>query len=99
MAIVTVTTIAAGRVALSALIARREGRELGSVGGAEVAIGAVMPAALASTLIAGAGFAALAGADLTVAREAGIAVAAGLVVDLILWRVPFFAFLARWGGE
>jgi hypothetical protein len=41
----------------------------------------------------------LAGTDLYPAREFGLAVATGLVIDLVLLRAPLIAALARWGGD
>ncbi len=58
-----------------------------------------VPAAICGTLIAGAATAVLTGSDLYPAREFGAAVAAGLVIDLLLLRVPLIAALARWGGS
>ena len=57
-----------------------------------------MPAAILATLGVAAAAGALAGSDLYPAREFGLAVAAGLIIDLILVRVPLVAVLSRWGG-
>jgi hypothetical protein len=65
---------------------------------AETAAAFTIPAAICSTLITAAAAGVLAGSDLYLARELGLAVAAGLLIDLILLRVPFVAALARWGG-
>jgi hypothetical protein len=65
---------------------------------AGLAAGLVLPAALVGTLVAGAASGVLAGADLYAAREFGLAVAAGLVLDLVLVRVPLLAAIGRWGG-
>jgi len=97
VSIVAITAIAAGRAAMGAFIAHREARIVGAVGAAEVAAGMTLPAAAASTLVIAASFGALAGAGLGVARETGVAIAAGAIADLVLWRVPFLAYLARWG--
>jgi uncharacterized membrane protein YdfJ with MMPL/SSD domain len=66
---------------------------------AETAAGFTVPAATAATLVGVAAAAVLAGSDLYSAREFGLAVAAGLLIDLVLLRVPLVAVLARWGGE
>jgi hypothetical protein len=57
-----------------------------------------VPAAICSTLVTAAAAGVLAGSDLYPAREFGLAVAAGLLIDLVLLRVPLVAALARWGG-
>jgi RND superfamily putative drug exporter len=72
------------------------GREPGWI--ANGAIGLVFAAAVAGTLIAGAASGVLAGSELYSAREFGLAVAAGLVLDLVLVRTPLLAALGRWGG-
>jgi uncharacterized membrane protein YdfJ with MMPL/SSD domain len=54
-----------------------------------------MPAVAAASLVGAAACGVLAGADLYPAREFGLIVAAGLVLDLIL-RPPLIAVLARW---
>jgi hypothetical protein len=41
---------------------------------------------------------ALLGADLYAAKEFGFAVAVGLLLDLVLIRIPLLAALARWGS-
>jgi len=58
----------------------------------------VLPAAIVATLITAAATGVLAGADLYAAREFGLAVAAGLLIDLILLRPAQVAVLARWGS-
>jgi uncharacterized membrane protein YdfJ with MMPL/SSD domain len=65
-------------------------------GAAEAATALTLPATLAATLIAGAAAGVLAGSDLYSAREFGLAVAAGLVIDLIVVRPPVLAALSRW---
>jgi hypothetical protein len=42
-------------------------------------------------------FGVLCAADLGAAREVGLGIAAGTLVDLVLVRVPFLGLLARWG--
>ncbi len=86
--------------AVVALGATREERSLGLVPerAAETAAAFTMPAAAVATAIAAAATAVLAGSDLYPAREFGLAVAAGLAVDLVLLRVPLVAALSRWGG-
>ncbi len=64
---------------------------------AETASELTVPAAVAATLIAAAAAGVLAGSDLYPAREFGLAIAAGLLVDLVLLRVPLVAAVARWG--
>lgn len=63
---------------------------------AEAAAWLTMPAAVAATLIAAAAAGVLAGADLYSAREFGLAAAAGLLLDLVLLRLPLLAALVRW---
>ncbi|MGH3075056.1 MAG: hypothetical protein ACRDQC_09025, partial [Gaiellales bacterium] len=65
---------------------------------AEAAAAFTVPAAILATLLAAAATGALAGSDLYPVREFGLAVAAGLVIDLVLVRVPLVAALSRWGG-
>lgn len=92
--------IGAARAAI-ALHAVRTERHLGvdARGAAELAAGLVLPGAAAATLTGAAISAALVGSDLAVAREFGLAVAAGLLVDLVLVRVPLLTSLARWGAR
>jgi uncharacterized membrane protein YdfJ with MMPL/SSD domain len=58
---------------------------------------ALLPGALLATLIAAAATGVLTGASLYAAREFGLAVAVGLLLDLLLLRTPVVAALARWG--
>ncbi len=58
---------------------------------------ALLPGAILATLIAAAATGVLAGASLYAAREFGLAVAVGLLLDLVLLRTPLIAALARWG--
>jgi RND superfamily putative drug exporter len=85
---------------VGAIQAVRAERALGLERGraAEMACASTLPAALVATLIAAVAVAVLAGSDLYSAREFGLAVAVGLLVDLILLRVPLVAALARWAG-
>jgi uncharacterized membrane protein YdfJ with MMPL/SSD domain len=69
---------------------------LGPDRAAETASGFTVPAALASTLIVATMTVVLTGSDLYPAREFGLAVAVGLILDLALLRVPLVAALARW---
>jgi MMPL family len=87
--------------AVAAIWAGRSELALGlePLGAAESAAALTVPAAVASTVIAGAAAAVLAGSDLYSAREFGLAVAAGLAIDLVLVRVPLLAALARWAGR
>jgi RND superfamily putative drug exporter len=64
---------------------------------AETASALTAPAAAAATVIAAAMAGVLAGSDLYPAREFGLAIAAGLLIDLALLRVPLVAAVARWG--
>jgi len=66
---------------------------------AETAAAFTVPAAIYGTAITGLAVGVLAITDLYPAREFGLAVAAGLLIDLILLRVPLLAALARWGGS
>jgi hypothetical protein len=77
------------------LAVRAESRLGAGAGGtAELAAGIVLPATAAASLAVGATTAVLAGADLYAAREFGLMVAFGLVVDLVL-RPPLVAVLSR----
>jgi uncharacterized membrane protein YdfJ with MMPL/SSD domain len=86
----------AGRSAIALDTARVE-RELdpGAQGVAERTAGMTLPAAVAGTLVAAAATAVLVGTDLLSAREFGLALAAGLVLDLLLVRSTFAAAAAR----
>jgi uncharacterized membrane protein YdfJ with MMPL/SSD domain len=86
--------------AVSAVRSSRDERSLGVglVGAAESAAALTVPAAIVATLVAGAATGMLAGTDLYPAREFGLAVAAGLLIDIVLLRTPLVAALARWGG-
>jgi uncharacterized membrane protein YdfJ with MMPL/SSD domain len=57
----------------------------------------VVPGAILATVIAAAATGVLAGADLYAAREFGLAVSVGLLIDLLVLRPPLIAALARWG--
>jgi hypothetical protein len=57
----------------------------------------LMPGAVVATLIGAAATGILAGANLYPAREFGLAVAVGLLLDLVLLRLPLIAVLARRG--
>jgi uncharacterized membrane protein YdfJ with MMPL/SSD domain len=102
-----VASLLAGLVAVSAArgvaalrAARGErGLGLGPARAAEMAATLTVPAAIVATLIGAAATAVLAGSDLYPAREFGLAVATGLLIDLFLLRVPLLTALARWGGE
>jgi uncharacterized membrane protein YdfJ with MMPL/SSD domain len=58
----------------------------------------VLPAALIASLIGAAATGVLVGADLGSAREFGLAVAVGLLIDVALLRPAQVATLARWGS-
>jgi uncharacterized membrane protein YdfJ with MMPL/SSD domain len=83
---------------VTAINAVREERSLGLAPdrAAETASAFTVPAALAATLIVAAMTIVLVGTDLYPAREFGLAIAAGLILDLTLLRVPLVAALARW---
>jgi hypothetical protein len=85
--------------AVSALRAVREERSLGLMPGlaAETAASLTVPAAILATLAAALAAGVLAGSELYPAREFGLAVAAGLLIDLAVLRLPLLATLARWG--
>jgi MMPL family len=91
--------VSAGRAA-TAIRASRGERELslGPVAAAEGAAAFTFPAAAVATLIGAVAAGVLAGADLYSAREFGLAVALGLLFDLLLLRGPLIAALSRWGG-
>jgi MMPL family len=72
--------------------------DLGPVATAEGTAAFTVPAAIVATLVGAAAAGVLAGAGLYSAREFGLAVAAGLVIDLVLLRGPLIAALSRWGG-
>ena len=86
--------------AVTAARATRSERALGlkPVLAAEAAATLTVPAATLATAVTAVTAAALAGSDLYPAREFGLAVAAGVLIDLVLLRVPLLAGLARWGG-
>ncbi len=95
-----VCAVSGGR-AVTAIRASRGERSLGlgPVASAEGVAAFTVPAAIVATSIAAAATGALAGSDLYAAREFGLAVAAGLLIDLALLRAPLIAGLARWGGS
>jgi uncharacterized membrane protein YdfJ with MMPL/SSD domain len=95
-ALAALAGVGAGRSAVAVDNARVE-RELdpGAAGVAERAAGLTLPAVVAGTVVAGAAAAVLAGTDLLSAREFGLAVAVGLLLDLLLVRSPFVALAAR----
>ncbi len=99
-ALVALASVSSTR-AVTALRATRAERSFGLEPpmAAETAAAFTVPAAVFATLVAALGAGALAGADLYPAREFGLAVAVGLLADLILLRVPLLCALARWGGS
>jgi hypothetical protein len=96
-ALAAVVAVSAGRSVRDCL-AVRASTGLGSspTGTAELAAGLVLPGIVLASLLVIAGGAILGTADLYPARELGLAVAAGMLVDLIL-RGPELALLARIG--
>lgn len=99
-ALVALASVSSSR-AVTALRATRAERSFGLEPpmAAETAAAFTVPAVVFATLVAALGAGALAGADLYPAREFGLAVAVGLLADLILLRVPLLCALARWGGS
>jgi uncharacterized membrane protein YdfJ with MMPL/SSD domain len=99
-ALVAIASVSSSR-AVTALRATRAERSFGLAPSmaAETAAAFTVPAAIFATLVAALATGALGGADLYPAREFGLAVAVGLLVDLILLRVPLLCALARWGGS
>jgi RND superfamily putative drug exporter len=101
----TVASLLAALVAVSAIRgiaavqAVREERLLGlePVPSAGTAAALTVPAAVAAGVIGAAMAGVLVGVDLAPAREFGLAIAAGLLLDLVLLRLPIVAALARWG--
>ena len=91
--------VSASRAA-TAIRASRSERELnlGAVAAAEGAAAFTVPAATVATLVGAVAAGALAGAGLYSAREFGLAVAVGLLLDLLLLRGPLIAALSRWAG-
>jgi RND superfamily putative drug exporter len=72
---------------------------LGPALAAEMAAAFTVPAAIVASVVTGVAAAGLAGSGMYPAREFGLAVAAGVLIDLALLRVPLLAALARWGGS
>jgi uncharacterized membrane protein YdfJ with MMPL/SSD domain len=66
---------------------------------AETAAAFTVPAAIYATAVTALAVGVLAGTDLYPAREFGLPAAVGLLMDLILLRVPLLAALARWAGS
>lgn len=91
-------SVSAARSA-SALQASREANAGGPEPGSAAAWPAsfLLPAVILASLIAAAATGVLAGASLYAAREFGLAVAVGLLLDLLLIRTPLIAALARSG--
>jgi uncharacterized membrane protein YdfJ with MMPL/SSD domain len=96
--LVALAAVSANR-GVAAIQAVREERFLGLAPAvaAESASALTVPAAATATVIAAAMAGVLTGSDLDPARQFGFAVAAGVIVDLVLMRVPLIAALARWG--
>jgi hypothetical protein len=93
-----VAAIAGGRCVLAAITARDAGGpEVGSRGAADLAAALTVRGALASTAALVGCFGVLCAADLGAAREVGLGIAAGALLDLVLARGPFLGILARWG--
>jgi uncharacterized membrane protein YdfJ with MMPL/SSD domain len=90
--------VGAARAAVATTVVHHErSLGLGVERTAEHAAALTMPAALVATLVGAAATGVLAGADLYPAREFGLAVAVGLLLDVLLIRTPLLAALARWG--
>jgi hypothetical protein len=92
-------SVSAARAVMT-LRASRDGRTLGlePARRAQYAAFFVLPAAIVASLIAAAAVGVLGGASLYAAREFGLAIAVGLLIDLVLLRTPLVGALARWGG-
>jgi hypothetical protein len=92
-------SISAAR-AVAAIRAAADGRALAldPARGARLAASLLLPAAIVASLIGAAATGVLAGATLYAAREFGLAVAVGLLIDLVLLRPALTAALARWSG-
>jgi hypothetical protein len=71
-------------------------RRLAPADKAQAVAGLTLPAAIVATLIAVTATGVLGGADLYAAREFGLTVAAGLLIELVLLRGPLIVALARW---
>ena len=96
--LVAVAAIAGGRCVLTAITARDAGGPgVGARGAAERAAALTARGALASTAALVGCFGVLCAADLGAAREVGLGIAAGALLDALLVRVPFLGLLARWG--
>ncbi len=93
-----VAAVAGGRCVLVAR-ASREAREAGAPAAERAMRAAALttPGILASSVMLLGCFGALCAADLSAAREAGLGIAAGVLADLLLVRLPFLGVLARWG--
>ena len=92
-------SISTARLAAALLAARDERRlGLGSADVAEQAAALTLAPALAATLVGVLAAGAMLATDLYPARELGLALAAGLVADLVLVRVALLAFAGRWIG-
>jgi MMPL family len=91
-------SVAAARSA-TAMEASREATAggLDPGGAAQWTASLLLPGAIVATLIGAAATGVLAGASLYPAREFGLAVAVGLLLDLLLLRLPLIALLARRG--
>jgi predicted exporter len=70
---------------------------VGSRGAADLAAALTVRGALASTAALVGCFGVLCAADLGAAREVGLGIASGALLDLVLARGPFLGILARWG--
>jgi uncharacterized membrane protein YdfJ with MMPL/SSD domain len=88
--------LGASRAMIALQVVRAE-RRLGidPGGAAQLAAGLALPGGAAAALAGAAASAVLVASDLAVAREFGLAVGAGLLVDLVLVRIPLLAALAR----
>jgi hypothetical protein len=95
--VAALAAVSAARLAL-ALAAVRAKRRLGiaAEGASQLAARVTLPGALASTHVVAGACGVLAGADLYPAREFGLAVAIGVLIDLVVVRVPQLAVLGRW---
>jgi len=98
IAAASLAAIGAARAAIVLDLVRAQ-RRLGidGAGAAELAGARTLPGAFAAGLAGACVGAALLGSDLDAPRELGVVLAAGLIADLLLVRLPLLAILARVG--
>jgi len=95
-AVGAVAAVSAARtIQLAASIAVERELGFGPRAATPLAAALTLPAATAATLVGGAATVVLLGADLVAAKELGLAISAGLVLDLVLARALLAPALAR----